>query len=114
MIEHAEQDNIELVWDRKKKQQPHCGFGTSGICCGICTMGPCRISKKADKGVCGATADVIVARNFARMVAGGAAAHSDHGRDIATTLLHLAEGKSSEFEIKDPEKLKRLAVECDR
>ncbi len=112
LIEQAKQDNLELVWDRKQKQQPHCGFGTAGICCRICTMGPCRITKKADRGVCGATADVIVARNFARMVAGGAASHSDHGRDIATTFLHLAQGKLSGFEIKDPEKLKSLAAEC--
>ncbi|MFC1485685.1 anaerobic carbon-monoxide dehydrogenase catalytic subunit [Candidatus Latescibacterota bacterium] len=112
LIEVASQANLETVWDRKKKQQPHCGFGLSGICCRLCTMGPCRITKKADRGVCGADADVIVARNFIRMVAGGAAAHSDHGRDIAKTVLHLAEGKVSDFEIKDPEKLKSLATEC--
>ncbi len=89
LIEKAEHDNLELIWDRKKKMQPQCGFGISGICCRICTMGPCRISKKAEKGICGATADVIVARNFARMVAGGAAAHSDHGRDIAQSFFLL-------------------------
>jgi anaerobic carbon-monoxide dehydrogenase catalytic subunit len=113
MIEQAKLANLELVWDRKKKQQPHCGFGLSGVCCRICTMGPCRITKKADRGVCGATADVIVARNFARMIAGGAASHSDHGRDIVNTFLRLAEGKLSDFEIKDPEKLKTIALEYD-
>ncbi len=113
LIELAEQGNLEIIWDRKKKMQPQCGFGISGICCRICTMGPCRITKKAEKGVCGATADVIVARNFARMVAGGAAAHSDHGRDIVNTVLHLAQGRTSGFEIRDPEKLKKLANEYD-
>jgi len=111
MIERAKAENLELVWDRKKKMQPQCGFGLNGICCRICTMGPCRITKKADRGVCGADADVIVARNLARMVAGGAASHSDHGRDIAKTVLHIGEGKAPGFEIKDPEKLKRLAAE---
>jgi len=111
MIERAEAEDLELVWDRRKKMQPQCGFGLDGICCRICTMGPCRITKKADRGVCGADADVIVARNLARMVAGGAASHSDHGRDIAKTVLHIGEGKAPGFEIKDPEKLKRLAAE---
>lgn len=109
LIGVAEENNIETVWDRKQKQQPHCGFGLSGVCCQICTMGPCRISKKADKGVCGANVDVIVARNFARMVAGGVASHSDHGRDIVRTLQNLAEDKVSGYEIKDPEKLKQVA-----
>jgi len=113
MIELAEQNNLEIVWDRKKRMQPQCVFGLSGICCRICTMGPCRITKKAERGICGATADVIVARNFARMVAGGAAAHSDHGRGIVKTILDLAQGKTSGFEILDPEKLKKLANEHD-
>ncbi len=111
LIGVAEKSNLETAWDRKQKQQPHCGFALSGICCRICTMGPCRITKKADKGVCGATADVIVARNFARMVAGGAASHSDHGRDIVRTLFNLAVDKVADYEIKDPEKLKRVAVD---
>jgi anaerobic carbon-monoxide dehydrogenase catalytic subunit len=113
LIKQAEIDDIETVWDRKKSQQPHCGFGTSGVCCKICTMGPCRISKKAPRGVCGATADVIVARNFARMVAGGAASHSDHGRDIVFNLLHLTDDKLGGMEIGDPEKLEVLAAELN-
>jgi len=111
MIERAGQENLELIWDRKKNMKPQCGFGISGICCRICTMGPCRISKKAERGVCGATADVIVARNLARMVAGGVASHSDHGRDIARTILHIGQGKAPGFEIRDPEKLKSIAAE---
>jgi anaerobic carbon-monoxide dehydrogenase catalytic subunit len=42
------------------------------------------------KGLCGATANTIAARNFARMVAAGAAAHSDHGRGVAETFLAAA------------------------
>ena len=113
LIKQAELENIETVWDRKQSQQPHCGFGTSGVCCRICTMGPCRITKKAPRGVCGANVDVIVARNFARMVAGGAASHSDHGRDIVFNVLRLADDKLAGMEIGDPEKLMKLAVELN-
>ncbi|MCP4687882.1 MAG: anaerobic carbon-monoxide dehydrogenase catalytic subunit, partial [Desulfobacterales bacterium] len=86
-----------------------------GVCCRICNMGPCRISPFEDdgpkKGICGATADIIVARNLIRMIAAGAAAHSDHGRDLAHTLLLTAQGKSGGYEIKDEVKLAALAKE---
>ena len=113
LIELAQEQGIDTIWDRKKKQQPQCGFGIAGVCCRICVMGPCRMTKKADKGICGATADIIGARNFARMVAAGTASHSDHARDIVMLLRDLSTGKASDFEIKDAEKLKRLAVEYD-
>jgi carbon-monoxide dehydrogenase catalytic subunit len=102
----------ETVWDREEGQKPHCTFGEQGLCCRICYMGPCRIkpgSKGRSRGVCGATAEVIVARNFARMVAAGAAAHSDHGRTVAQTLLVAAERPDSGYAIKDPAKLKEIA-----
>jgi carbon-monoxide dehydrogenase catalytic subunit len=80
-------------------------------------MGPCRIDPFGDsgpkKGVCGATADTIVARGLLRMIAAGAAAHSDHGRDIAHTLLLTAEGKAGGYEIKDESKLQALAAEYE-
>jgi len=93
------------------KQTPHCKFGESGVCCRICTMGPCRISKKAPRGVCGADADVIVARNFGRFIAGGAAGHSDHGRDCIEALHAVAHGETQDYSIKDEEKLIRIAKE---
>ncbi len=115
MLDLAAELNIETAWDRYEKMQPQCGFGELGVCCRNCNMGPCRISPFDDngpkKGVCGATADIIVARNLVRMIAGGAASHSDHGRDLAHTLLMTAEGKSGGYEIKDTEKLKALAAE---
>jgi len=100
------------AWDRLSAQAPHCGFGTLGICCRICYMGPCRIDPFGDGpqyGACGADADTIAARNFARMVAGGAAAHSDHGRDVAHTFLLAAKGEASGYEIKDTVKLRAVA-----
>jgi len=115
MLARAEELGIETAWDRLEVMQPQCGFGELGVCCRNCNMGPCRISPFEEEGpkagVCGATADIIVARNLIRMIAGGAAAHSDHGRDIAHTLLLTAEGKGGGYEIKDETKLNALAAE---
>ncbi len=115
MLARAEELNITTAWDRLEAMQPQCGFGELGVCCRNCHMGPCRISPFEDEGpqqgVCGATADIIVARNLIRMIAAGAAAHSDHGRDIAHTLLLTAQGKASGYEIKDEAKLHALARE---
>ena len=91
----------ENVWDRLEQQKPQCGFGKQGVCCRICTMGPCRISKKAPRGVCGADVDTIVARNFLRAVAGGASAHSDHGRTVCEVFLATAKGEAKDYEFKD-------------
>ena len=119
MIEHMADAGIETVWDRFDKQQPQCGFGRLGLCCRICGMGPCRIDpfgEGPERGVCGADADTIIARNFVRMIAGGAAAHSDHGRHVAHTFLEMAEGKAPDYTIKDPVKLrvvaKMMGIEC--
>ena len=111
MLRKAERDGIETVWDRLEQQAPHCKFGESGVCCRICTMGPCRISKKAPLGVCGADADVIVARNFGRFLAGGAAGHSDHGRDCIEAFHAVAHGKTQDYHIKDEKKMLRIADE---
>lgn len=114
MIERAGQEDIQIVWDRLKKMMPQCGFGVLGICCSLCNMGPCSIdpfNEEKSTGVCGADADLIVARNLARKVAAGASAHSDHGREIALALLEIAEEKTIDFKISDAEKTKRLAAE---
>jgi anaerobic carbon-monoxide dehydrogenase catalytic subunit len=115
MLARAEELGLETAWDRYEAMLPQCGFGELGVCCRNCNMGPCRISPFEEEGpkagVCGATADIIVARNLIRMIAAGAAAHSDHGRDIAHTLLLTAEGKGGGYEIKDEAKLGALAAE---
>ena len=78
MLDRADQLGMETIWDRYEKMLPECGFGELGVCCRNCNMGPCRISPFEDegpqRGICGATADIIVARNLIRMIAGGAAA----------------------------------------
>jgi len=103
---------VETMFDRYQQQSPQCAFGLSGLCCRICIQGPCRINPKKpgeQRGICGATDYTIVARNIARMAAGGAACHSDHGRHQALTLLHVAEGKAGDYTIADPAKLRRVA-----
>jgi carbon-monoxide dehydrogenase catalytic subunit len=114
MMEIAHREGIETVWDRLAKQQPQCGYCQLGTSCRICAMGPCRVDPFGDgpqKGVCGADADIIVARNLARMVAAGAAAHSDHGRDILETLHLVGEGKTDVYKISDVAKLRQVASE---
>jgi len=106
----ADAGQHETAWDRLDAMQPQCKFGGEGVCCRICSMGPCRIIPgKADRGVCGADVDTIAARNLVRMIASGAAAHSDHGRDVAHALLLAARDASSDYEIKDPAKLRQVA-----
>jgi len=113
MLERMYEAGIKNAWDRLEQQEPQCGFGKLGICCRNCSMGPCRIDpfeEGPQAGVCGATADTIAARNLIRMVAAGAAAHSDHGRDIAHTFKMAVENESSDYMVKDERKLKEVAV----
>ena len=112
LIEKAEEEGVKTAWHRFLEQQPQCGFGLLGICCRNCNMGPCRIDPFGagpTKGVCGADADTIVARNILRMIAAGAAAHSDHARDIVHVFKGAATGEFKGYKMTDIEKLKRLA-----
>lgn len=94
---------------RVKNQTPHCKFGEQGVCCRICSMGPCRITPKAPRGICGCDVHGIVARNYLKFTAGGSATHSDHGREICHTLH--ASAADGNYKVKDPEKLIRIAKE---
>jgi carbon-monoxide dehydrogenase catalytic subunit len=112
LLAEADRKGLETVWERSEQQEPRCGFGELGICCRNCYMGPCRIDpfeEGARTGVCGATAEIIVARNFGRMIAAGAAAHSDHGRDVAKTLALAAQQTDSGYAIRDANKLLKVA-----
>jgi anaerobic carbon-monoxide dehydrogenase catalytic subunit len=112
LLAEADRKGLETVWERSEQQEPRCGFGELGICCRNCYMGPCRIDpfgEGAQTGACGATAEVIVARNFGRMIAAGAAAHSDHGRDVAQTLALAARQPNSGYAIRDSKKLLQVA-----
>jgi len=115
MLIRAAELGAKTVWDRHDDLKPLCGFGELGLCCDVCYMGPCRIDpfgERAQVGACGADAHLIVARNLARAVACGAAAHSDHGREVVEVFRGAAEGGSpSGYAISNPEKLMTLLAE---
>ncbi len=116
MIIQAQKLGIDTVFDRAANMKP-CNIGIQGICCKNCAMGPCRLPLPKDgiegedtrKGLCGATANTIAARNFARMVAAGAAAHSDHGRSVAEVFMAAAKKETDAYQIKDTQKLMAIA-----
>jgi carbon-monoxide dehydrogenase catalytic subunit len=104
----AEELGIETAFSRAD-QMPPCNIGGAGMCCKNCSMGPCRLTKDGQVGVCGATIDTIQARNFLRAVSAGASAHSDHGRDMAFTLKAVANGEAEGYVIRDVAKLRTVA-----
>ncbi|MFO7667707.1 MAG: anaerobic carbon-monoxide dehydrogenase catalytic subunit [Desulfobacterales bacterium] len=117
MIKRAQELGVETIFDRAENMKP-CNIGVQGTCCKNCAMGPCRLplTKSIEeggpddrKGLCGATPNTIAARNFARMVAGGASAHSDHGRCVAEVFMAVAKKESKDYKIKDPQKLLSVA-----
>mmetsp|Transcript_22490 Transcript_22490/g.10821 ORF Transcript_22490/g.10821 Transcript_22490/m.10821 type:complete len:676 (+) Transcript_22490:1931-3958(+) len=116
MLRRAQELGIDTAFDRAAAMKP-CNIGMQGTCCKNCAMGPCRLplpkggieGEDERKGICGATANTIAARNFARMVAGGASAHSDHGRCVAEVFLSVAKKETDDYKIKDPVKLISIA-----
>ena len=120
MLRRAQELGIETIFDRAVKMKA-CNIGAQGTCCKNCGMGPCRLplpkggieGEDDRKGLCGATANTIAARNFIRMIAGGAAAHSDHGRCVAEVFLSAARKESHDYAIKDTTKLLAIAPYFD-
>ncbi len=111
MLIRAEKLGIGTAFSRADEMAP-CNIGAAGLCCKQCGMGPCRLTKAGQVGVCGATLDTIQARNFIRSVAAGSAAHSDHGRDMAFTLKAVANGEAEGYTIRDVAKLRMVATNC--
>ena len=112
MLIRAEEMGIGTAFSRADDMSP-CNIGGSGMCCKICGMGPCRLTKDGQTGVCGATIDTIQARNLIRAISAGAAAHSDHGRDMAFTLKATANGEAEGYYIRDVAKLRTVASYYD-
>jgi len=121
MIEKAARDGVNTAFDRAETMKP-CPIGLDGSCCKNCGMGPCRVplpkgkkeapeEKQKRRGICGATVETIAARNFIRMIAGGAAAHSDHGRGVAELFLAVAKGEAPGYQVKDEQKLLQVALD---
>src|SRR5271157_1882437 len=111
MLQHAEDCGIDTAFSRADEMKP-CPIGESGACCRICSMGPSRLARTpaAPKtGTSGPHLPTIAARHFARQVAGGVAAHSDHGRDMAMTLVAVARGEAAGYVVRDEQKLVAVA-----
>ena len=108
LLECACQMEMETCFSRADEMAA-CNIGSQGLCCKNCAMGPCRLVGKTERGVCGATIDTVAARNFARAVAAGASAHSDHGRGLAYTLLEAVEGHAPDYGVRDAFKLVEVA-----
>ena len=112
MLEKARKDGVETAFDRAASMRA-CPIGKDSACCKHCAMGPCRLNAKdpyGKVGVCGATIDTIMARNFARMVAAGSAAHTDHGMSMLDLFREVINGNITDYEIKDPIKLEEVAA----
>lgn len=115
MLERTHKDGVSTVFERAADMKP-CPIGSDSACCKHCSMGPCRLNAKdpySKTGVCGATIDTIQARNFARMVASGAAAHTDHGMSMLDIFREVVNGKIKDYQIKDPIKLIEVAKAID-
>jgi len=111
MLAKARRDNVETAFDRAANMKA-CPIGGNSACCKHCAMGPCRLNAKTpyDKvGVCGATIDTIMSRNFARMVAAGGSAHTDHGMSMLDLFREVVNGNITDYEIKDTLKLESVA-----
>jgi carbon-monoxide dehydrogenase catalytic subunit len=109
MLARAEKLGISTAFSRADEMVP-CNIGAAGMCCKQCGMGPCRLTNNGQVGVCGATIDTIQARNLVRAIASGAAAHSDHGRDMAFILKAVANGETEGYIIRDVAKLRMVAA----
>jgi carbon-monoxide dehydrogenase catalytic subunit len=112
MLIWADDLGIGTAFSRADAMAP-CNVGSAGMCCKLCGMGPCRLTKEGQTGICGATIDTIQARNLIRAIAAGSAAHSDHGRDMAFTLKAVANGETEGYTIRDVAKLRRVAAKYD-
>ena len=111
MIAKARKDGVETAFDRAANMKA-CPIGADSACCKHCAMGPCRLNAKdpySKVGVCGATIDTIMARNFARMVASGGAAHTDHGMGMLDLFREVLNGHIKDYTIKSPQKLIEVA-----
>jgi len=103
---------VSTIMDRADKQGAQCRFGQLGLCCRICLQGPCRINpmgKEPMTGICGARDYTIVSRYIDRMIAGGTAAHSGHGKEIAHMLHAVSKGETKDYKVTDQAKLEAVA-----
>ncbi len=112
MLKRAKKDGVETQFDRAANMKA-CPIGADSACCKHCAMGPCRLNPKdpyGKVGVCGATIDTIMSRNFARMVAAGTACHNDHGMAMLEVFRDVVNGEIKDYKIADTGKLETVAA----
>jgi len=97
--------SMETAFHRMESQEIKCGFGLQGVCCRLCTNGPCRVTPDSPKGVCGATADVMATRNFLRSVAAGSGCYI---HVVENTVRNLKNAALIKGELKGKKALDRL------
>jgi len=111
MIAKARKDGVETAFERAAAMKA-CPIGADSACCKHCSMGPCRLNARdpyGKVGVCGATIDTVMARNFGRMVACGTASHTDHGMAMLDLFREVVTGHNQDYKIKDPLKMRNVA-----
>ncbi|GAW93685.1 anaerobic carbon-monoxide dehydrogenase catalytic subunit [Calderihabitans maritimus] len=108
MLEHLAEQGVETFLDRFEAQQPQCGFGLRGLCCRMCQWGPCRISEKAPRGICGRDLNLVVMSNIVRALVAGLAAHGRHAHEVILTIIEAAEGRAN-FKLKGEQRVWELA-----
>ncbi|MCI4624908.1 MAG: anaerobic carbon-monoxide dehydrogenase catalytic subunit [Candidatus Magnetoovum sp. WYHC-5] len=110
--EKVKKDGITSVFERFEAQEKtRCSYCKQGISCQLCSQGPCRITKHADRGVCGIDANGMVMRKMVHLNIFGAAAYSYHAKEAIKTLKATAEGKTP-FKIKNVDDLNSTAKAC--
>ncbi len=97
---------METSHHRVDGQSTKCAFGLQGVCCRLCSNGPCRITPEAPRGICGANADTIVTRNLLRAVASGSGCYI---HVVENTALNLKKTAQARGELKGMESLAHLA-----
>lgn len=93
MIDHLADAGVETVLDRLASQRPQCRFGLEGTCCRMCLWGPCRITARSPRGVCGRDLSLVAMTTLLRSVAAGAAAQTMHAREMVLTLRAINRGE---------------------
>jgi carbon-monoxide dehydrogenase catalytic subunit len=109
MIAHLAETGVETLLDRLEAQSPQCRFGSTGVCCRMCQWGPCRITKKSPRGVCGRDLELVAVANLVRAVAGGCSAQMMHAREMAIALRAAARGEIA-LELPGTRRLREVAA----
>ncbi|MCD6489735.1 MAG: anaerobic carbon-monoxide dehydrogenase catalytic subunit [Thermodesulfobacterium sp.] len=106
---HKEAPDVYTVLKRAEKTRVD-EVDKGGVICRICNMGPCKVVEGLEelRGICGADASLVSARNFARLVAAGVSAQADYAKSIVETINNIVKGDLP-FKFKDKRKLKMFA-----